>query len=269
MKKVLFVMIVMTALCVRSAVFHEEVEGKSTEELCKLLEEKFDDPGVVNAAMWSFYCGDGADRASYGNKEALGWARRVVKEKKTGYHITTAMDYLGQKGNAEDIALLSQYLVGRKLSARVAGTNLLNNHLTDFEGLWWLGCTPSVTNTGPQGLYVEAILRQYWENLEVGKDRHGNPYRDQSKIPPEIQTLVVSFDKKGNPVCNVDLAKYGLTMPEIDVPNRPKGKGKLGIKNQGLGMGDEKSRMRRLWPYALATALTALATLLLARRRRR
>jgi len=34
----------------------------------------------------------------------------------------------------------------------------------------------------------------------------------------ELSTIVVSFDADGNPVCNVDLAKYGLSMPII-VPN--------------------------------------------------
>jgi len=33
---------------------------------------------------------------------------------------------------------------------------------------------------------------------------------------------VVWFDEDGNPVCNVDLAKYGLTMPEIDLPQNVK-----------------------------------------------
>jgi hypothetical protein len=100
---------------------------------------------------------------------------------------------------------------------------------------------------------------------ESGRTR---PFRDRTKIPTELLTLVVWFDDGGNPVCNVDLAKYGLTMPELDVPNRPKGKEKLGISNKELGMGDEKSATRRLWPYALIIP-AALAALFLTRRRRR
>ncbi|MCL1921522.1 MAG: hypothetical protein FWG50_10700 [Kiritimatiellaeota bacterium] len=34
--------------------------------------------------------------------------------------------------------------------------------------------------------------------------------------------MVVWFDEDGNPVCNVDLAKYGLAMPEIDLPQKVK-----------------------------------------------
>ncbi|MCL1921145.1 MAG: hypothetical protein FWG50_08740, partial [Kiritimatiellaeota bacterium] len=83
---------------------------------------------------------------------------------------------------------------------------------------------------------------------------------------PELLTLVVWFDDGGNPVCNVDLAKYGLTMPDLDVPNRPKGK--TGVRDEESGIKSEKSRMRRLWPYALVIP-AALAALLLARRRRR
>ncbi|MCL1922141.1 MAG: hypothetical protein FWG50_13900 [Kiritimatiellaeota bacterium] len=43
-----------------------------------------------------------------------------------------------------------------------------------------------------------------------------------SQTPPELLTMVVWFDAGGNPVCNVDLAKYGLAMPEIDLPQKVK-----------------------------------------------
>jgi len=201
------------------------IRGFSTDELCNALEEKLDDPEIVRSIMWSFYCGDGADLASYGHKGALDWARRVVREKRKGG--AWAEDYLARKGDAGDLDILSRGSQRDKLSARVAGTNLLSNHLTDFQGIFWLGCTPSVTNTGPQGLYVQEILRQYWLNLK-GEPRvlyNGevtNLVKDQSKIPPEIMTLVMWFDEDGNPVCNVDLAKYDLTMPEIGLPQNVK-----------------------------------------------
>ena len=37
-----------------------------------------------------------------------------------------------------------------------------------------------------------------------------------ANLPPELLTMVVSFDGDGNPVCNVDLAEYGLSMPVIE-----------------------------------------------------
>jgi len=151
------------------------------------------------------------------------------------------------------------------LQARVAGTNVLD-FTPIMPGAYWPGCVPSVTNMGPQGIYVAEILHQCWEDLEVVEDSLGNLLRDETKIPPELLTLVVWFDDGGNPVCNVDLAKYGLTMPEIDMPNRPKGK--AGMRDEESGIESKKSRMRRLLPYALIIP-AALAALLLARRRRR
>ncbi|MCL1921706.1 MAG: hypothetical protein FWG50_11655 [Kiritimatiellaeota bacterium] len=240
----------------------------------EMIGEKPDDTDTVNWMMSMFNRTDGADLASYGNQEALEWVRKVLRSEGERFKKGGAEAYLMKKGDERDLDILGGK-PGDTLSMRVAGTNVINyipSGAAILETDEWLGCIPSVTNTGPQGIYVEAILRQCWENLETETRFRGDkpyPFKDKAKIPPELLTLVVWFDDGGNPVCNVDLAKYGLTMPELDVPNRPKGKEKLGIRDQGLGMGDEKSRMRRLWPYALTTALTALATLLLARRRRR
>jgi len=64
---------------------------------------------------------------------------------------------------------------------------------------------PSVANTGPQAVYVREILYRFWEMAG----------RDSAKIPKELLTMVISFDEDGNPVCSVDLAKYGLSMPFI------------------------------------------------------
>ncbi|MCL1921704.1 MAG: hypothetical protein FWG50_11645 [Kiritimatiellaeota bacterium] len=239
-----------------------------------MLEEKFDDPGTVYFIMRRFYLGDGRNIASCGNQEALGWARRAMREKPKEYG--EAGRYLALKGDTRDIDILPPGQERRILEARVAGTNLVSHPSFEFLTFRNLPARftffPSVANTGPQALYAEAILRQCWKNLEVETrvlaDGSSRPFKDLSKIPPELLTLVVWFDDGGNPVCNVDLAKYGLTMPDLDVPNRPKGKEKLGIRNEELGMGDEKSATRRLWPYALIIP-AALAALFLTRRRRR
>ena len=197
---------------------------------CEIMAEKFDDPNpkYVNYLMVSFYDLDGTDLASYGNQESLDWARRVLREKGKGFDRGISRMYLVLKGNERDIDSVT---VRRDiLAARVAGTNVVNNPyfsgLTHSPSVHLFSVVPSVTNTGPQALYVEAIFRQYWEQLEIddGAESWGHPFRDPSKIPAELLTMVVWFDGDDNPVCNVDLSKYGLTMPELDVPNKPAGK---------------------------------------------
>ena len=176
---------------------------------CELMEEYFGDRGIRETIMVHLYMIDGCDITSTGNQEALDWVRKAVRE---GSQSPVAIDYLMEKGDARDLELLS-FRGKSGLEERVAGFNRIHNTV----GPNWPGFTPSVTNTGPQALYVEAILRQYWAAMED---------KSVTNIPPELITMAVWFDEDGNPVCNVDLEKYGLTMPELDVPNKPKGNGK-------------------------------------------
>ena len=159
------------------------------------------------------------------------WARRFLDEKKRtgGIHLNgssqVAEEYLMMKGDASDIDRISPSL-RKPLAMRVAGTNLVNYPEPPLLNLNSPIIVPSVTNNGPQGRYVFEILYQYWKKLEIeyqDGDRN-RPFRDPSKIPAELLTLVVWFDGEGKPVCNVDLSKYGLAMPELDVkPPRPSG----------------------------------------------
>ena len=170
---------------------------------------------------------------------------------------TSAAAYLALKGSADDCALLENILPDilydtrdkqsisdslGVLNARASGTNLLEGMVTGISSwnpYWstnlppfnpsvasrtnWLDkwggkdyhgwstnsppFIPSVANTGPQAAHVHDLLKQALEK-----------YGSVSNIPPELITMVVSFDEDGNPVCNVDLAKYGLTMPDIEAP---------------------------------------------------
>jgi len=191
----------------------------------QILEEKFDDPNYVTQIMRIFLWADGRNIASYGQQEALDWARKLMRDKKPGqgFEKGAAVDYLLVKGDERDIDLMSNRMWRERLAMRVAGTNLINFWQKPWStGVNWEGCLPSVTNTGPQGVYVQEILRKVWENLEIEIERGTEDwdpparFRDSSKIPDELLTMVVWFDKDGNPVCNVDLAKYGLTMPVIE-----------------------------------------------------
>ncbi|MCL1922142.1 MAG: hypothetical protein FWG50_13905 [Kiritimatiellaeota bacterium] len=195
------------------------------------LGEKFDDLNYVNFILKEFFDFDGRDIVSYGRQEALDWTRKLLREKKQGQGLDRPMAiwYLRVKGDERDLDLIPIQAWREELAMRVAGTNLINYWKATYPtGAAWLGCAPSVTNTGPQGAYVQAILRQFWENMEIeieeGTESWPQPakFRDSAKIPPELLTMVVWFDAGGNPVCNVDLAKYGLAMPEIDLPPKVK-----------------------------------------------
>ena len=197
---------------------------------CEIMAEKFDDPNpkYLNHIIMRLFALDGGNLASCGNPEAIGWVRKALREKGKALERYIPRRYLILKGDERDLDIVFVYR--DILATRLAGTNIVNHPY--FDNRLNSGATalqsviPSVTNTGPQALYVEAIIRQYWGRLEI-EYRDGfmdSPFRDPSKIPAELLTMVVWFDEDGNPVCNVDLAKYGLTMPELDVPNKPKGK---------------------------------------------
>ena len=230
MKRILTVMISMATLCVCVAQAEEAgapVRKPSIEEMCKMLEENFNDRGTVNSIMNDFCFSDGRDLSSYGNQEALDWARRLLREKKTGqgWDLVSALRYLIMKGDERDLDLIIEPWRD-KLAMRIAGTNLLNYYAAQIQhqvvrnGIYDI--VPSVTNTGPQAHYVLEILRQYWMKMDPPTDRYWGTAKDMSQIPDELLAIVVWFDEDGNPVCNVDLAKHGLTMPEIGLPQNVK-----------------------------------------------
>jgi len=212
-----------------------------------MLAEKPGDPATMNRMMIWLVKIDVLDLASCGTPETLELARKMLQSDDTRLNPYDAGQYLMFKGDARDLGIirgdekiLASFPEKKKdfdvfagdfketLAMRVAGTNVINyTPIPKLVDAFWINCIPSVTNTGPQGLYVQEILRQYWEKMEVEErvvkwSPHPRPFRDKAKIPPEIMTLVVWFDEDGNPVCNVDLAKHGLTMPEIDLPQNVK-----------------------------------------------
>ena len=200
-------------------------------EHCGILAEKMDDLAFVNHIISEFLDDDGLDVASAGNAEALALTRKVLKiyDGKPHFRDWIAHRYLALKGNEGDLGLLRKStrigLVDIEcLEQRIAGTNV-THHLVHVKKNMMLedrfSVVPSVANTGPQGAYVEAILRQCLEQLVV--ELYQGDYRkfrfnDKFKIPAELQTMVVWFDGDGNPACSVDLGKYGLSMPTLNVP---------------------------------------------------
>jgi len=160
--------------------------------------------------------------ASEGEKEALEWARKYAKRyppKETDFAPydpgtptnprgppdagrRCIFSYLAIKGDERDLEVIKRLPnndLGRLLEMRVAGKNVVGDSPSCIQFI------PAVANTGPQAVYVRELLYRYWEMAG----------RDSSKIPQELLTMVVSFNADGNPVCSVDLAKYGLSMPVI------------------------------------------------------
>ena len=361
MKKIVLTLIVMVTLCIHSATLEEarqvireyldeSAEGKYRDShhqssskqyqqalsawraidrdlkmsvYLGMIKENDDDLVFVCRMLGLCSRDDGRDFTSYGNQEALDWARKVLRSEEA-FNKGTAVGYLLRKGDARDVDIIGGdvgYLIDDAeifdaigdnaelldiirrnpefldmvkreknydtfyndcktlLAMRVAGTNIIN-YVQYPGGFWergWYCCIPSVTNTGPQGLYVENILRQYWENMEAETftfEDGSRPFsfKDRSKIPAEIQTLVVWFDDDGNPVCNVDLAKYGLTMPEIDLPQNVRDeilrRARSNVATASLPSADD-TPPNRLWLYtALLAILCATAALWLIRKKR-
>jgi len=199
-------------------------------EIAKFLEENIDSKRhVYRIIMTVSDMANGESISSESDPGALEIMRKVLDTYPDYVGRFTmagaAMEYVTWKGDASDIGRLP--LVGDKASdnilvnilrTRVAGTNLFDNitirdefgnavplsAISSVGG--WPPFIPSVANTGPQAVYVYEILKRYSEKTE------SDPY----KIPAELLTMVVWFDADGNPVTNVDLAKYGLSMPTLD-----------------------------------------------------
>ena len=160
--------------------------------------------------------------------------------------------YLAKKGDARDNYLFEKYLTNgnlwesrkawqnthseeglriimpyRILQHRVAGTNIVagvcdrkaypHQEAFDFQMHAYstndLRFIPSVANTGPQAAYVYEALRQA---CLAGQDPgDGSPYSAVTNTAPELLTMRVWFDADGEAVCDVDLAKYGISVPGL------------------------------------------------------
>ncbi len=170
---------------------------------------------------------DGVNMCSTGHPDMMRLTRECLAakiEKPDWQSAAYCLLYLSQKGDADDLPVVEKYaqLASnvdfsresaseslRVLKARAAGTNVLS-FWEDRDYCWSTNeppFLPSVANTGPQAVYVYDLLKQ-----ALAK------YGDATNLPPELVTMVVSFDADGKPVCSVDPAKYGLVMPDFPPP---------------------------------------------------
>jgi len=190
--------------------------------LRELLDGKIGDDDYISLVACEFLNVDGRNPASEGEKEALDWARKMLtqlantgqKLSRDQYATRTYLEfYLSEKGNAaSDIDLFrwsSDSWEAKILARRVASSNVFDRAFvlahSEEERQRIPAFHPSVTNTGPQAIYVHKILLRHWEQAQ----------QEGETLPEELRTMVVSFDADGNPVCSVDLSKYGLSMPVI------------------------------------------------------
>jgi len=184
--------------------------------LCELLFESMDNSYAAMQTMRYFIHIDGKNMTSHGNEKALRLTREIIAKDNPPL---SAFCYLVLKGNGNDIAALEKAEVWNYnktdfipnkaketievLKARVNGTNIMGSYVGREDP--YIDFIPSVANTGPQAKYVYDILKTALE--KAGGDK--------SKIPSELLTMTISFDRDDNPVSSVDLVKYGLTMPVV------------------------------------------------------
>ena len=183
--------------------------------LCEILSENMDNSFLVSQVMYRFLVIDGKNMASHGDKKVLRLAREIALQDTPP---AETFQYLALKGDGSDLAALakrsnftSKGIQGATdvLRVRASGTNIVGS--PNGSNSIYLDFIPSVANTGPQGVYAYHII---WKAYEMAG-------KDLTKIPEELLTMVVSFDADGNPVCNVDLAKHGLSMPVITPKPNP------------------------------------------------
>jgi len=219
MKKLLIMVIGMTTLYLQGSYFGYG----NLPEFYRKLETGMENLREASVSVSIIAQVDCRNLASEGEKESLEWVRKYLeryppeaveaatRDDRTGLGSiesgrASALEYLAVKGDGRYIGIVSQYAsdaLASLLKMRVAGINVF-----DYDAVPGLGKPkffPSVMNTGPQAVYVREILYRCWE--EAG--------RDSSKIPQELLTMTVSFGEDNNPICSVDLAKYGLSMPII------------------------------------------------------
>ena len=192
---------------------------------------------------------DGLNVLGQGDPALLAAARRTLYRLQ-GYDkryengtLIHGIRYLAQKGDARDFPFFDEHLADpellnfdpplpperlfypyRILQHRVAGTNIISGIieknppgyyglLEDKYSANWLRFIPSVANTGPQAAYVYKALKQ--AVFSLGALENDSMYTIITNAAPELLTMRVWFDADGKAVCDVDLAKYGISVPGL------------------------------------------------------
>jgi hypothetical protein len=206
---------------------YSEFGDDALPELYKVLEENIED-GIYVAHIVEMFDDDAYNPTVASDAEALKIMRKAVDAKGWG------KEYLMRKGDTSDLERLPdttneiiRYSARATLKARVEGVNVMRflgvgkgAGVREIEPYFM----PSAANLGPQAVYVCEILRRYWQDqlkIPVLTRETVRYYGEQSeqtvsKMPEELLKIVVWFDEEGNPVCNIDLSKYGLSMPVIE-----------------------------------------------------
>ena len=217
--------------------------------LIRLMDESDMGSWDMEAAVISAYRMDGLNTVRQGDPALLAATRRTIyrlldydKRYKNGTLIHGIM-YLVQKGDARDFPFFEKYLADpelqnfdpplpterqffpyKVLQHRAAGTNIIAGIidkappgsyglLEEEYSANWLRFIPSVANTGPQAAYVYEALKQAVSSL--GSLAQSSMYTIITNAAPELLTMRVWFDADGNAVCDVDLAKYGISVPRL------------------------------------------------------
>ena len=196
--------------------------------LCKELSENMDNSDICADIVGTFLEIDGPNLASPGHPKALEMTREALRRNPS---IFPAYIYLALKGNESDIELLKKVDESGEgdngyFSAWGASEGLRMRRTDSFPGGPDGGYfAMSFANTGPQAVYVLEIWRKNGEKMVEKWGGRDGWYRgeieERDRLADIVGTLVVSFDTDGNPVSNLDLEKYGLSMPVITPKPHP------------------------------------------------
>ena len=189
--------------------------------LCKEMSENMDNVDLCAGIMEKFVEIDGINRASPGHPEALELARKALRRNP----YSPVCEYLMWKGNESDIELLEKAheVMGVEIPfyPLLDALCVLRERLTGYSYAEGRDIN-SFANTGPQEVYLLEIRRKIAQKIQTTWDPHYyGRIEERDRLSNLWNTMVVSFDAGGNPVCNVDLEEYGFSMPIITPKPHP------------------------------------------------
>jgi len=180
------------------------------------LSENMADAQYCGNITYRFMWIDGYNLASSGDPRALELTREILRNGVAPY---MAFRYLSLKGDEKDIELFEnahEFPHGHHDYSAADALWLLRERQT--ENVFWCGLYPSVANTGPQAVYLIEILKK----ISMKKEYLSYDESEALTMFWELAAMMeVSFDEDGTPVSNVDLAKYGVSMPVITPKPHP------------------------------------------------
>ena len=220
--------------------------------LYKRLSENMDDPKCREEVTGRFLQVDGYNWASEGEQEALDLTRKVVAMEPVPY---SAAMYLALKGNESDIELLDQVSrIHSVLSHMPHPIDVLRGRMelnVDIRNGLPFGFIPSIANTGPQAIYVQAILEKVWR--QEWETTHEKLVDMERRSRQKDTELLNEFDEQR------ETAIYGASTPEEERSDVAE---KFAIKRKEMDQRrSEEWEKKRKESFAIQKRLDALTAI--------